>query len=271
MMRGRLAAVTATVAAEIREQLRYRELLYQMTVRDLLIRYKQTVMGVAWALIAPVTQTLVFTVIFTRVAPLETDVPYPLYALSGLLPWTFFASSLRFGLTSLTTNAMLVGKVYFPREIFPVSAVLVSLVDFAIASVVLAGMMVYYGVPPSGTIWLLPIVLAVHVAFTTGLALLLSMCNLFYRDVKYIIDLALLFWMFATSVVYPTELVGGRLSTVLALNPMTPIIDGYRAVLLTGESPLTGGFLLAALLAVLTLAFGWAAFHRAEARFAEVL
>ena len=271
MTAGFIDTLARGAASEITEQLRYRELLYQMTVRDLLIRYKQAVMGFAWALIVPVTQTLVFSVIFTRVAQVETEIPYPLYALSGLLPWTFFASSLRFSLTSLTSNSALVSKVYFPREIFPVSAVLVSLVDLAVASTVLAGLMIYYGIPPSGAIWLLPLVLAVHVTFTLGLALVLSMANLFYRDVKYMIDLVLLFWMFATSVVYPVERIGGRLAQVLALNPMTPIIEGYRATILSGDNPLSAAFVVTALVAVVTLVGAWIVFHRAEARFAEVL
>jgi ABC-type polysaccharide/polyol phosphate export permease len=268
---ARLNALTAGVTTEIKEQLRYRELLYQMTIRDLLIRYKQAVMGFAWALIVPVAQTLVFSVIFTRVAQIETDVPYPLYAMSGLLPWTFFASALRFSLTSLTNNSALVTKVYFPREIFPVSAVLVALVDFAVASLVLVGMMIYYGVPPSGAIWLLPVVLVVHVVFTLALALLLSMANLFYRDVKYMIDLVLMFWMFATSVVYPVERLGGRLAEVLAFNPMTPIIEGYRATILFGDNPFSTRFLVTAAASLVMLAGAWTLFHRAEARFAEVL
>ena len=146
-------AAAPGLAADLREivteQYEFRELLYQMTRRDLLLRYKQAVMGFGWAIFMPLVNTVVFSVIFTRVAPLDTGMPYPLYAYCGLLAWNFSASSFRFAVNSLTANANLVTKVYFPREIFPISAVLVSLVDFAIGSVVLVGLMIYYQVAPT--------------------------------------------------------------------------------------------------------------------------
>jgi ABC-type polysaccharide/polyol phosphate export permease len=253
----------------LREQVEFRELLYQMTRRDLLLRYKQTVMGFGWAIFMPVMNMIVFSVIFTRVAPIETGLPYPIFAYCGLLPWNFFASALKFSATSLTGNTSLVTKVYFPREIFPFSAVIVSLVDFAVAAIVLAGLMVYYRIGVSWTIAFLPLVLLVHIAFTAGIALFLAMGNLFYRDVKYLFEIALAVWMFATSVVYPVEQVGGWLGRALALNPMTPIIDAYRAVILRGELPAPVPFALAAVLSAACLAVGWVVFHRAEFQFAE--
>jgi ABC-type polysaccharide/polyol phosphate export permease len=260
-------------AAEIREMLQelveYRELLYRMTARDLLLRYKQTAMGVCWAIFMPVLNMAIFSVIFTRVAPIDTGLPYPVYAYCGLLPWNFFASSLKFSATSLTGNPSLVSKVYFPREVFPFSAVLASLVDFAVGATVLAGLMAYYRIGIGSAILFLPVVLGVHVAFTAGVSLVLAMANLFYRDVKYIFEIVLAVWMFATSVVYPVERVGGRLGEVLKLNPMTPIIDAYRAVVLRGELPPVGPFAAATALALLCLAAGWIAFHRAEFKFAE--
>jgi lipopolysaccharide transport system permease protein len=257
------------VAEMFREQIEYRELLTQMTKRDLLLRYKQTVMGFGWAIFMPLVNTAVFSVIFVRVAPMDTGVPYPLFAYCGLWSWNFFASSLRFAVTSLSSNTSLVTKVYFPREIFPFSAVLVCLVDFLVGATVLVALMIYYGVSPSTSIVWLPLVIVVHVAFTAGVALLIAMANLFYRDVKYLFEIVLTVWMFATSVVYPTQLVGGRLATVLALNPMTPIIDGYRATLLGGHSPFTTSFNVAALVAVALLAVAWLTFHRTEYAFAE--
>lgn len=253
----------------LREQVEYRELLYRMTQRDLLLRYKQTIMGFGWAIFMPVMNMIVFSVIFTRVAPLDTGIPYPLFAFCGLLPWNFFASALKFSANSLTSNTNLVTKVYFPREIFPFSAVIVALVDFAVASVVLVGLMVYYHVGIGPAILFLPVVLVVHIAFTCGIALFLAMGNLFYRDVKYLFEILITVWMFATSVVYPVERVGGLLGQVLLLNPMTPIIDGYRAVLLRGELPAAGPFAAAAALSALCLVVGWISFHRAEFQFAE--
>lgn len=252
----------------VAEQITYYELLYQMTRRDLLLRYKQTAIGFGWAIFMPLVNTAVFSMIFMRVAPVSTGVPYPVFAYCGLLAWNFSASSFRFAVNSLTSNFNLVTKVYFPREIFPVSAVLVSLVDFAVGSIVLVVMMAYYHIAPTWTLLALPVVLVVHVAFTIGVALVLAMANLFYRDVKYLFEIAITVWMFATSVVYPIDIVGGRLRMLLSLNPMTPIIDGYRAVLLRGELP-PAYFAVAALGAVVLVTVAALVFHRAEYQFAE--
>jgi len=261
--------LAADIREMLQEQVAHRELLYRMTARDLLLRYKQTVMGFGWAICMPVLNMAIFSVIFTRVAPIDTGLPYPVYAYCGLLPWNFLASSLRFSATSLTSNTNLVTKVYFPREVFPFSAVLASLVDFAVGATVLAGLMVYYRIGIGPAILFLPVVLTVHVLFTAGVSLFLAMANLFYRDVKYVFEIVLAVWMFATSVVYPVERIGGRLGEVLRLNPMTPIIEAYRAVVLRGELPPAGPFAAAAALSLLCLAIGWLAFHRAEFEFAE--
>lgn len=253
----------------VTEQFTYRELLFQMTKRDLLLRYKQTAMGFAWAVFMPLVNTAVFSVIFMRVAPIHTPVPYPLFAFCGLLTWNFFASSLKFAVGSMTSNYNLVTKVYFPREIFPFSSVIVSLVDFLIASIVIVAMMAYYGIYPGLSIIMLPVVLLVQIAFTAGVALLLAMSNLFYRDVKYIFEIVLMVWMFATSVLYPVEMVGGKLGWIMRMNPMTPIIDAYREVLFYGTWPSSTAFLTASALAFVTLFLGWLTFHRAEFKFAE--
>ena len=253
------------------EQVHYRELLYQMAKRDLLLRYKQTAMGFAWAIFMPLVNTIVFSVIFTRVAPINAGMPYPLFAYCGLFAWNFFASSLRFAISSLTSNPNLVSKVYFPREIFPFSATIVSLVDFGVSSVVIVLLMAYYRIPPTPAIVLLPVVLLVQVLFTAGMSLLLAMSNLFYRDVKYLFEIVLTVWMFVTSVLYPVELVHGKLGMAMRLNPMTPIIDGYRDVLFKGVSPFTPSFGVAAVISVLLFTFAWLMFHRAEFQFAESL
>ncbi|AMY10069.1 Teichoic acid translocation permease protein TagG [Luteitalea pratensis] len=252
----------------VAEQVQYRELLYQMTKRDLLLRYKQTVMGFGWAVFMPLVNTAVFSVIFTRVAPIDVGMPYPLFAFAGLVTWNFFASSLKFAVTSLTSNTGLVTKVYFPREIFPVSAVLVSVVDFAVASLVLVGLMTYYRVGVHWTLLMLPVVLLVHLVFTTAVALLISMGNLFYRDVKYLFEIVLTVWMFTTAVLYPTQLVGGQLGWLMQWNPMTPIIEGYRDILIRGVMP-GAPFAVVALGSVVFLLWAWLSFHRAEFQFAE--
>lgn len=259
----------ADVPEMIGELVEYRELLFSLVRRDLLLRYKQTVMGFGWAILMPVTYMIVFSLIFTRVVKLDTGVPYPIYVYAGLLPWNFFASSLRFSVGSLTANSTLLTKVYFPRELLPFAAILVSLVDFAVGAVVLAGLMAWYHVGLHWTILLLPVVVLVQVIFTAAVALLLAMGNLFYRDVKYLIEILITLWMLASSVVYPVSRVGGKLAPILALNPMTPILDAYRSVLLHGQLPAAGPFATAAAFAVVLLAVSWLAFHRAEYQFAE--
>lgn len=263
------AALAGDLKEIVREQYDFRELLYQMTRRDLLLRYKQTVMGFGWAVFMPLINTAVFSVIFTRVAPLEMDMPYPLFAYCGLLAWNFSASSFRFAVNSLTANASLVTKVYFPREIFPLSAVLVSLVDFAVGATVLVALMIYYHVMPTAAIVALPWVLFVHVTFTLSISLLLAMANLFYRDVKYLFELVLTVWMFVSAVLYPVSQVGGKMGRIMAVNPMTPILEGYRDVLLRGRIPDPATFLITTIVSLVLLVIVWVIFHRAEYAFAE--
>ncbi len=239
-----------------------------MTRRDLLLRYKQTVMGFGWAIFMPLVNTAVFSVIFTRVAPLEMSMPYPLFAYCGLLAWNFSASSFRFAVQSLTSNASLVTKVYFPREIFPISSVLVSIVDFAVGATVLVALMVYYQVAPTAALLALPWVLAVHIMFTLAISLLLAMANLFYRDVKYLFELVLTVWMFVSAVLYPVSQVGGMMGRLMRINPMTPILEAYRDVLLRGHAP-NQAFLVTTIFAAAFLLIAWVIFHRAEYAFAE--
>ena len=264
-----MSTLSADVREMFREQFEFRELLLQVTARDLRVRYKQTVMGFGWAVFMPIVNTAVFSVIFTRVAPIDVGVPYPVFAFCGLLVWNFFASTLRVAVNSLTGNVSLVTKVYFPREILPLSGMLVSLVDQLVGFIVLVGLMIYYGIGATPMLLVLPVVMLVQLAFTFGVSLALAMANLFYRDVKYLFEVVIVVWMFATSVLYPMHLLGGRAARLAQLNPMTPIIDGYRDVLLYGRSPFDSAFGLASVIAFICLAAGWLVFHRAEFRFAE--
>jgi lipopolysaccharide transport system permease protein len=252
----------------IHEQVEFRELLYQITCRDLLLRYKQTAMGFAWALLTPVLNTAIFSILFMKVAPIATPVPYPLFVYCGLLAWNFSASALRFSVTVLTANTSLVTKVYFPREIFPFSAVAVAFVDFAVGALVLIGMMIYYDVAVTAALLYLPAIVLVQTLLTAGLGLLLAMGNLFYRDVKYLFDVALMVWMFASAVVYPPESLQGTLGVLIRANTMTAIIDAYRHVLLYGTAPPLM-FLSAAAVSLALLPAAWLVFHRSEFRFAE--
>lgn len=267
-----MSAATIRLAADLKEivgeQFAFRELLYQMTRRDLLLRYKQTIMGFGWAIFMPLLNTAVFSVIFTRVAPLDVGMPYPLFAFCGLLFWNFTASSLRFSVNSLTANAHLVTKVFFPREIFPISAVLVQFVDLLVGATVLVGLMAYYQVAPTVAITALPLVLLTQFMFTLSISLLLAMGNLFYRDVKYLFELVVMVWMFVSAVLYPVSQIGGTMGRLMSLNPMTPILEAYRDVLLRGRMPDTG-FLVTTAISALCLVVAWVIFHRAEYQFAE--
>ena len=251
------------------EQVEYRELLIQLTLRDMLIRYRQTVMGFGWAVLMPVVNTAVFAGVVTRIAAIDTPVPYPLFAYSGFLIWHFFASSVRFAMSSLTANETLIQKVYFPREMFPFSAVLVGFVDLVVGSVTLAALMAYYGYGVGLSLLFLPVVIAAGVAFTTGVGLLLAMSNLFYRDVKYLFEVGVTAWMFASSVAYPVGAVDGWLGTLLMVNPMTQIIEAFRAVVLYGHLPAAAPFAATACASAVILMVGWYQFHSAEIAFAE--
>jgi lipopolysaccharide transport system permease protein len=255
----------------IHEQFEYWELLYVMSRRDLQLRYKQTVMGFGWAVFMPLLNTILFTVLFTRIATFPITVPYPVFAYCGLLAWNLTASSLRFSVSSLTANINLVAKVYFPREIFPFSAVLVAIVDFAVGAILLAGLMVYYKIGIGPAILFLPVVMLVHITFTTAIALFLAMANLFLRDVKYLFEVAITLWMFGTSVLYPLDGLTGPARLLVTLNPMTPILDAYRSVLLFGHLPPLGEFAVVAGVSLMMLAGAWLMFHRSEYQFSELI
>jgi ABC-2 type transport system permease protein/lipopolysaccharide transport system permease protein len=254
----------------LREQVVFRELLYQLVRRDLLLRYKQSVMGFGWAIFMPLVNTIIFSIVFTRAAKIDVSpLPYPLFAYCGLLAWNLSASAWRFSVASMTSNVNLVTKVYFPREMFPFSAVIVATVDSLVGAVLLAGLMVYYGIAPGASIVLLPAVLIVQLMLTTGLALLLAMANLHFRDVKYLFEIVLTVGMFVTAVLYPAQSVGGLAGALIQLNPMSIIVEAYRDILLRGLWPDAQALGVAAAMSAILLGAGWLWFHRAEFTFAE--
>ena len=253
-----------------REIFRYRELLWSLTLKQLKIRYKQTFLGIAWALFTPLAMMLIFTFIFSRIAKISTaDIPYLIFVYCGLLPWTFFSGSLSTATTVLVSNTNLITKVYFPREVFPLSIILSKFVDFCIASLILIGLMFFYRVNLHFTILFVPLVLLTQIMLMTGLSFLLSMGNLFYRDVKYIFDVVIVLWMFATSVIYPINVESAVLQRILMLNPMTPIIDAYRALILKGTLPNLSYLGVAAAISIAIFFVGLFYFHRNEHLFAE--
>lgn len=256
-----------------RDLLAARELLTTLTVREVKVRYNQTLLGVAWAVAQPLALMLAFTVFFGRFAGVSSDgLPYPLFSYAALLPWSFFTTSLAFGVPSLVANTSLVTKVYFPREILPLASVFSAGVDFAAAAVVYAVLMAVYRVAPTPALaWLGPLLL-VQVVFTIAVTLVLSAVNVSYRDVRYALPLVTQIWLYATPVIYPLSVVPANVRTAyLALNPMAAVIEGYRRVLVAGRAPDLEMLGLASAASLLLLLASYAYFKRAERSFADVI
>ncbi len=260
---------------------RFYDLLLSLAWRDIRVRYKQSVLGIAWAVLLPLSMMLVFTFVFTRAIDargvLNVNMPYALFAYSGLVPWAFFSSSLGGSVNSLVANRNLVTKVYFPREVFPLSCVASAFVDFCVAMTVLAGLMVYFhhrstwSFEPTLAMTFLPVVILVQVALTIGLGMILAMANLFYRDVRQIFGASIQLLMFVSAVVVPTPSDGSTLARVIAINPLSPIINAYRDCIIFGRLPDSGPFLYATVVAMVTLVVGWFLFRRASYKFAECI
>jgi lipopolysaccharide transport system permease protein len=256
----------------LRELRDYRELVLFLVWRDVKVRYKQTTLGVAWALIQPLLTMMVFAIIFGRIAKLPSDgVPYPLFALAGLLPWQMFAASLTGSANSLVGSAGLVTKVYFPRLVIPLASVAGTLVDFAIAFALLLAMMAYYRVAPTANIVFLPLFVAWALAAAFGVGLWFSALNVRYRDVQYVLPFLMQVWLFASPVAYSASLITsptGRI--VYGLNPMAAIVQGFRWVLL-GAAPPGAWMWVSAAMTVLVVAGGVVFFKRMEDTFADVI
>ena len=251
----------------------FRELLYFLTWRDIKVRYKQTALGVLWAVLQPVLAMVLFTVVFGHVAKISTGgIPYPIFAYSALVPWLFFANSVQLSSTSLIVNPQLITKVYFPRVFLVMAPILAALVDFLLAFVVLVGLMAYYQIAPdvAGTLLLLPLLLLAFVT-TTGVSAWLSALNVKYRDVRFVVPFLLQVWLFATPVVYTISTLGQPWKTLYYLNPMAAVVDGFRWAL-AGGPPLEG---VQAAVSVASGLFLFAAgiyyFHRTETSFADVI
>jgi lipopolysaccharide transport system permease protein len=259
----------------------YRQLLFSLTWRELRVRYKQTWLGMGWAVLLPLAMMLIFTFVFTRalnvVGAMQLSMPYPLYAYLGLVPWMYFSSSLTACVTSLVSNRNLVTKVNFPREVFPFSAIGSALADFAVAGSVVIGLAVYFDRTTEwnftwhASLAFLPVVVLVQTVFTAGLGLLLAMGNLFYRDVRQVTGVALQLWMFLTCVLYPLPRDGSWFAWCVWVNPMTPLIAAYRACIIEGRAPLNGEFAYATAVAAGMLGVGWWSFRRWSYRFAECI
>ncbi len=258
-------------AVNLREIWEYRELLYFLAWRDIKVRYKQTALGAAWALLQPLFLMAIFTLLFSRVAKVAVPVPYPIFAFCGLLPWQLFAFGLSQSSNSLVQSQNLISKVYFPRLVIPIASVLAGLLDFAIAFLLLLAMMAYYRVPPGKGVILLPVFVLFAVITSLTAGVWLSAINVRYRDVQYTLGFLVQFWMLATPVGYPASVVPARWRWVLVLNPMAGVVEGFRWALLgTGPSP--GAMLGVSVgLVLLLLIAGLHYFRRMEKTFADIV
>jgi lipopolysaccharide transport system permease protein len=250
----------------------YRELLYFLTWRDLKVRYKQTALGAAWAVIQPLFMMLVFSLFFGRLAGVPSDgIPYPLFTFCALLPWQLFAHSLTESSNSLVRNQNLITKVYFPRLVVPLSAVLAGVVDFAIAFVILLGMLLFYGIVPGWQIVALPFFILLAVMSAMAVGLWLSALNVQYRDVRYTINFLVQFWLFATPVAYPSSIIPSRWRVLYGLNPMVGVVEGFRWSLL-GKPESPGALVMVSTAVVIVLLTGGMFyFRRMEQQFADIV
>ena len=250
----------------------YRELLYFLTWRDVKVRYKQTVLGASWAIIQPVFTMVVFSVVFGRLAKVPSDgLPYPIFAFTALVPWQFFATGISKAANSMVGSGSLIKKIYFPRLIVPLAGVLSGAVDFVLAFIVLLGMMAFYGFIPTWNVLWLPFLLVLAFATALGVGLWLSALNVQFRDVRHAVPFMVQFWLFATPIAWPSSLLDEPWRTLLAINPMVGVVEGFRWALL-GQGSAPGPMILLSSTVALSLLIGGAFyFRRLERTFADVV
>lgn len=253
---------------------RYRELLYFLAWRDVKVRYKQTAIGLSWVLLRPFLTMLVLTVVFNRIAGLgkDSEIPYPLMVLAGLLPWQLFAAALSDAGNSLVGNAQMISKVYFPRILVPLGSVLAVLVDFSVSLLLLLAMMLWYGTWPGVEVLLLPLFLLLGIAITLGAGISLAALNVEYRDVRYVIPFLVQFGLYLSPVGFSSNVLPAEWRWLYDLNPMVGVIDGFRWCLLGGSQPLSVPAVTSSVVvACVLLALGIRHFRRVEKRFADII
>ena len=260
------------VSLSLGELWQYRELLYFLVWRDVKVRYKQTALGAAWAIIQPLSTMLIFSLFFGRLAKMPSDgIPYPLFSLAALVPWTFFANGLNQSANSLVASANLLKKVYFPRLVIPLATVLAGVVDFALSFAVLLGLMAFYGVAPTINLLWMPLFLLLAFITSLGVGLWMSALNVKYRDVRYIVPFIIQIWMFSTPIVYPSSLLPLPWRTIYGINPMVGVVEGFRWALLGSNT--APGFMIAvsSTAALLILIGGAFYFRHMEKGFADIV
>jgi len=260
------------VSLKLRELWEYRELVYFLTWRDIKVRYKQTVLGCAWAIIQPFFTMVVFSLFFGRLAKMPSDgVPYPIFAYAALVPWAFFAHGLSQSSNSLVSSANLIKKVYFPRLAMPIATVVSGIVDFVLAFLVLLGMMLYYGLVPTANVLWLPFLLVLAFVTALGVGFWFSAMNVQFRDVRHTIPFLTQFWLFATPIAYPSSLLSEPWRTFYGINPMVGVVEGFRWALLGTDTAPGPIIIVSTLVALVLLVSGAYYFRRMEKTFADVV
>lgn len=265
--------VSGWAALNLKDLWTYRELVYFLTWRNLKVRYKQTALGAAWAILQPFLTMVVFSIFFGNLAQVPSDgVPYPIFSYTALLPWTLFAKALTDASHSLVQSSHMITKVYFPRLILPIASILSGLVDFALAFLVLFVMMLYYGIIPTAVVWTLPLFVLLAMITALGVGIWLSAMNVLYRDVGYVLPFLTQFWMTLTPIAYPASLLPEKWRLIYAMNPMTGVVEGFRWALLgsTTSAP-TSMLAVSTGISILILITGLYYFRRMERRFADMV
>jgi len=263
---------TGLAALNLGDLWTYRELVFFMIWRDIKVRYKQTFLGAAWAIIQPLLTMLIFNFVFGTVAKVPTDgVPYPIFSYTALLPWGLFTTALNTASRSLTANQNMVTKIYFPRLVLPLASVLGGLVDFVIAFVILIGLLIYYRVTPTAAVWTLPVFILLALITALGAALWLSAVNVQYRDVNYVLPFLTQFWLFLTPVAYSAKVISEKWQVVYSLNPMAGVVNGFRWALLGTDTGPGTTMAVSAAIAVLVLISGLFYFRSMERTFADTI
>ena len=249
-----------------------RELLLQLTLSQIRARYKQTIFGILWAVLRPLVMMIIFTVIFSKMVKIPSDgIPYPIFCYCALLPWQFLSSSFMSGTSSLVSNSTLVQQIYFPREIFPVSSVIASFIDFWIASSVFIILLILYKVHITFYALFAVLLLILQIILALGVSFLGSALNVFYRDIGHALTFIIQIWMYATPIIYPVSVVPEKLRPFYLLNPMAGIIDGYRRVIIQGLPPDWQYVGIATVVTLLVLIFSYKYFKKVEMKFADVI
>lgn len=250
----------------------FRELLFALTLKEIKIRYKQTLLGASWAILQPAALTIIFTIVFGVFLKVSSsDIPYPIFYFSALLPWTFFSTSITFGALSVVNNGNLVTKVKFPREILPFSSIGAAFFDFIMGAIIFVLMILYYQTPITINFFYIFLIIPTIFILTTGISLLMSAINVLYRDIRFVVPLILQIWLYATPIIYTIDQVPEKFRPFYIINPMAPLIQSFRDVTTLGKSPNTNELYLAIIVSVIICIFGYWFFRTKEKIFADVI